>query len=240
MIFERTEKKYLLTESDRAALLEAAAGRLVGDVFPHSEVSSLYMDTPDRRVIRRSIDADCYKEKLRLRAYGTPALSSPVFVELKKKYRGIVYKRREQMTLAQAYRFLENGIPPFSSQILSEIAYMIRQNEGIAPAACIFYERDAYAGRMDDGLRVTFDRSVLFRDDELRLERGAHGRPVLAPGMCIMEIKSPGAMPLWLAGALDGLRLYPSSFSKYGTAYTKYETASAPAENSDIQEALHA
>jgi hypothetical protein len=34
-----------------------------------------------------------------------------------------------------------------------------------------------------------------------------------------MEIKTDGAMPLWLSHALDELKIYPTSFSKYGRAY---------------------
>lgn len=235
-IFERTEKKYILSEEERAALLTAAGDRLRPDAYPLSEIGSLYFDTPDRRMIRASIDADCYKEKLRLRAYGTPGAASPVFLEMKKKYRGIVYKRRECMTLAEARRFLEDGISPRPSQILSEIAWMMRQNPGIAPAACIFYRRDAWVG--DGGLRVTFDHDVLFRGDDLSLEHGAYGERVLDASLCILELKAPGAMPFWMSELLDAGRIYPASFSKYGTAYKKFGRSAQP--DAAYREALHA
>lgn len=239
MIFERVEKKYLLTAQQKELLLQRVGAYLREDKYPHGLVSSLYMDTPDRRCIRASIDARTYKEKLRLRAYGIPSLSDTVFLELKKKYKGIVYKRREKLTLEEAYRYLECGTPPRQSQIFSEIDYVMLQNPGIAPRAYISYERDAFVGREDDGLRITFDQNALFRGEDLRLENGCYGLPVFPEGKGIMEIKTLGAMPLWLADALDGLQIYPTSFSKYGTAYLRYEcgnSAAAPV----LQEELHA
>lgn len=239
MIFERTEKKYLLSPEDKDRLLTLAGDRLEEDAYPHGTVSSLYLDTVDRRVIRASIDARVYKEKLRLRAYGTPSLSDSVFLELKKKYKDIVYKRREKLTLAEAYRYLENGILPRESQIFSEIGWMIRQNPGIASRAFISYERDAYVGREDHGLRITFDQNALYRGEDLRLEHGPYGLPVFPDGMGIMEIKTLGAIPLWLSGALDSLGIYPASFSKYGTAYEKYVRGGA-VHSAVPKEALHA
>jgi len=223
MIFERREKKYLLDGTAKARLLALAGNRLTEDAYPRETIASLYLDTPDRRVIRASIDASNYKEKLRLRTYGTPGLDEPVFLEMKKKYKGIVYKRREKLTLSEAYAFLTSGVPPRRTQIFGEILWMMRQNPGIAPAAYISYEREAYVGREDGGLRVTFDSSALWRGEDLRLEHGPYGRPVFPEGMGIMEVKTLGAMPLWLSAALDSLGIYPSSFSKYAAAYRLYE-----------------
>ena len=93
-IFKRVEKKYLLTDAERKALLEKISPMLVPDKYGHSTISSLYLDTPDFRIIRASIEAkECghaYKEKLRLRTYGTPSEDSKTFLEIKKKYKGVV------------------------------------------------------------------------------------------------------------------------------------------------------
>ena len=239
MIFERVEKKYLLTYRQKEQLLARIGERLLEDKYPHGLVASLYMDTPDYRCIRASMDARVYKEKLRLRAYGIPSLSDRVFLELKKKYKGVVYKRREKMTLAEAYRYLGSGIAPRQSQIFSEIGYVIDSTPDLAPRAYISYERDAFAGREESGLRITFDKNAFYRSCDLRLENGPSGYPVFPDESGIMEIKTLGAMPLWLADALDELRIFPTSFSKYGTAYLRYEcgrSAAAPV----LQEEFHA
>ena len=67
-IFKRVEKKYLLTDAEQAVLLDRISPMLVPDKYGHSTISSLYLDTPDFRIIRASIEAKAwghaYKEKL--------------------------------------------------------------------------------------------------------------------------------------------------------------------------------
>lgn len=124
-IFKRTEKKYILTKEQHKALFSIIKGRLSSDKFPKSTILNIYLDTSDFLMIRNSIEATSYKEKLRLRSYGTPDDDSKVFLEIKKKYKGVVYKRREVMTLEEARRYIDNGIKPFDSQIMREIDYMM-------------------------------------------------------------------------------------------------------------------
>lgn len=218
-IFERTEIKYLITAGQRGAFMERAGGHLLADEFGRSTVLSVYFDTPDWRVIRASIERPFYKEKLRLRSYGTPSAYSAVFLELKKKCGGTVYKRRESMTLAQAKAYLSGGEMPKDTQIMREIDYCFRSRPLLRPAAVICSEREAMYDRDDRQVRVTFDDSLRFRTDGIALEKGSAGSPLLPPDTSVMEIKVLSAMPLWLSGALSELQIYPSSFSKYGTAY---------------------
>ncbi len=220
-IFERKEKKYLLTETEKDALLARIGDRLTPDKYGPSTICSLYFDTPDYRVIRASIGARTYKEKLRLRCYGTPDADSTVFLELKKKYRGVVYKRREKMALSAAYDYIDKDVLPKDTQIMREIDWM-QKKDGLSPVILIAYDREAYYSEETLGLRLTFDTNVRFRTDDLRLEHGPNGQTILPTGRYILEIKTLGAMPLWLAHELDALSLYPSSFSKYGTAYREY------------------
>ena len=85
-VFQRYEFKYLLTRGQQARLLSAAGARLRPDEYSHSSIRNLYLDTPDFRLIRRSLEKPVYKEKMRIRCYGPAHPDSPVFVELKKKY----------------------------------------------------------------------------------------------------------------------------------------------------------
>ena len=48
-------------------------------------ISNIYYDTDDNRLIRSSIEKPVYKEKLRMRSYGTPNAHDKVFLEIKKK-----------------------------------------------------------------------------------------------------------------------------------------------------------
>lgn len=221
-IFERKEKKYLLTKNEKNALLAAITDRLTPDKHGPSTICSLYFDTPDFRIIRASIDARTYKEKLRLRCYGTPDMDSSVFLELKKKFKGVVYKRREKISLAAAYEYIETDKPPADTQIMREIDWMRKSSGNIAPAILLAYDREAYYSEEIPGLRLTFDTNVRFRTDDLRLEHGPDGTPLLQAGTYVLEIKTLGAMPLWLTHELDARSIYPTSFSKYGTAFREH------------------
>ena len=220
MTFKRYEIKYLLDEKTYLELRKRLEGKMVVDQYGEKTVCNIYFDTPDSRLIRTSLEKPVYKEKLRLRSYGTPERNSTVFVELKKKYKGVVYKRREDMVLSEAEAYLYQGWKPgFSSQVLREIDWFLKYYGQITPAMYISYERIDMNEVKDSGLRVTFDTNILWRKEELNLKEGSWGNPILEPGQRLMEIKIAGAMPLWLGEILDKLYIYPVSFSKYGRAY---------------------
>lgn len=218
--FERFEEKYLLSTPQYQAIMAGLRGRMQPDIFGRSTVSSIYYDTPDYRLIRTSLDKPDYKEKLRVRVYGTPTAESKAFVELKKKVDGIVYKRRVEMPIAQANLLLSGKRTEQDTQITRELQYFVRFYQP-QPSVFLSYRRVAYTGA-DSGLRITFDDDIRFRTSALRLTAGIWGQELLAPGMTLMEIKAPGAMPLWLCELLNQNRVYPSSFSKYGTCYRDY------------------
>ena len=218
-VFERTEKKYILTLSQRRRLLEVISRYIKPDEYGESTVCSLYFDTDDSRLIRHSMEKPVYKEKLRLRSYSTPKRDSNVFLELKKKYNGVVYKRRQTLKYTQAMDYIREGVMPNDSQIMREIDWAMKYYPGIAPKMFIAYDRTAFYSKTDHELRITFDRNVRFRTDNLDLAKGHYGERILDANLCIMEIKALSAMPLWLTQALSDLKIFPGSFSKYGTAY---------------------
>ena len=226
MIFRRMEKKYVISQRQKDRLLNVIGERLTPDEYGESTICSLYIDTPDCLLARNSIEAKetnaAYKEKLRLRSYGTPGRNDKVFLELKKKYDGVVYKRRESMTLSEAMNYLVTGSKPFESQIMNEIDYAMKFYRHPAPAMTVCYERTAYYVKNMPALRITFDSSVRYRPNDTALEEGSHGKLLIPDGVYIMEIKTDGVMPPWLSGALGLCEILPASFSKYGSAYVDY------------------
>ena len=218
-VFKRTEKKYIITLNQRKQLLELISSQICSDKFGESTVRSLYFDTDDFRLIRNSIDKPVYKEKLRLRSYSTPKADSNVFLELKKKYKGVVYKRRETLKYSEAMNYLNTRSKPIDTQIMKEIDWTMNYYNGLKPKMFIAYDRTAFYSKEDSNLRITFDKNVRFRNYDLELGKGSYGNLILDSGLCIMEIKILNSMPLWLSNALTKLKIYPSSFSKYGTAY---------------------
>lgn len=235
-IFKREEKKYLVTDKQRKALMKIIGARLSPDEYGRSTVMSMYLDTPDFRLVRNSLDARCYKEKLRVRSYGTPGESSKVFFELKKKYDGTVYKRRVSMTLAEARAFIRGRKRPFDSQIMRELDWAMRFYGGPTEAMLVCYERDAFFDKTDPSLRLTFDANVRYRcGDGLDMTDGDFGKRIIPDNVYIMEIKTCRAMPLWLADALSQCGVYPASFSKYGASFRDLQTNGVCAVNSALK-----
>ena len=220
MTFKRVEIKYLLNPVQYRELKKRLEGRMAVDQYGKSTISNIYFDTPDSRLIRESLEKPVYKEKLRLRSYGIPKAGDTVFLELKKKYKGIVYTRREDMSLEEAEDYLYRGKKPEKdSQVLHEIDWFLDYYKGVIPAMYISYDRIAMYGIEDEELRLTLDGNILWRDGALNLDKGSWGNTLLEPGGCLMEIKLAGAMPLWLGTALDELKIYPASFCKKGQAF---------------------
>ncbi len=219
IVFQRTEKKYLLNPEQRRALEQALHGHMVQDDYGLQTIASIYYDTPDCLLIRRSLEKPLYKEKLRIRAYARPGQDSEVFVELKKKFRDVVCKRRAVMILKDAETFLQTGAAAHPlSQIQREIGWF-RAFYGVVPRAFIAYEREAFFDPDGSGLRLTLDTNIRCRDRDLSFSAPFDGSSLLPEGQTLMEVKAAGAMPLWLAGMLSGLNIYPASFSKYGRYY---------------------
>ncbi len=241
-VFKRVEKKYIINEAQFAALAPDVAEYMCGDSYGESTIYNIYFDTPSHTLIRSSIDKPVYKEKLRLRCYGTPTDDSTAFIEIKKKYKGVVYKRRISLPYREAMDFTCSGkIPPSrsDSQIAHEIAWLLSFYNGIAPAMILSYDRIAFFGKDDPNLRITFDKNILFRDYDLDLSLGAYGREVLPVGTRLMEIKIPDAMPVWLAQRLSEQSIFPTSFSKYGSAYIDImnKTGDSESEKEEITNA---
>ncbi len=223
-IFERYEIKYLLTKEQKNIIMSAMDGRMKGDQYGRSTICNIYFDLPDHYLIRRSLEHPVYKEKLRVRSYGTPTDDSSVFVELKKKYKSVVYKRRISMTEREAKDYLcGGGEVSHPSQISREIDYFCSFYKGIQPAMFLSYDREAFYGVDDDSFRVTFDENIHWRDYDLSLTKGVYGNLLLLPNQTLMEVKTSGAIPLWMVSAMTECHAYKASFSKYGTAFTQME-----------------
>lgn len=221
MVFARKEIKYILPPDVYAPFAAEIARRMQEDRHGEYRICNLYYDTEHFDLIRMSIDKPLYKEKLRIRSYGTPGPDTPVYIEIKKKYDGIVYKRRETLPYAAACAFLNSGVYPEGrdSQIMREIRYFLSHYRP-RPALYLSYLRHPFALPEED-LRVTFDSDVRYRFENTALCAGDTGELLLPPDVHLMEIKTGTAYPLWLSHLLDEYHIRRTSFSKYGRIYQR-------------------
>lgn len=228
-VFNRYENKYLLDDaayrSFYADLLEYMELDDYNKQHDFYSITNLYFDTRHDSLIRHSLAKPKYKEKLRLRGYGTPQAGGKVYLEIKKKVFGLVNKRRTALKLEEAYEFVRTGIPPeykeyMNKQVLQEITYFLRQYD-LQPKVYLAYERKALFSKANRDLRITFDTNIVCRRHDLKLESGSYGEPLLKPGQWLMEVKAENTIPLWLSQLLSEHGLYRTSFSKYGNEYKK-------------------
>ena len=219
-IFKRYELKYMLTPEQKDRVLAAMAPYMKLDKYGKTTIRNLYYDTDTYLIIRRSIEKPAYKEKLRIRSYSRANGDSTVFVELKKKYADVVYKRRIALPYAEAVKWLSGEKHPAQyTQISKEIDYCLGFYGTLHPAVFLSYEREAYYANDGSDFRVTFDDTITCRQEELSLGSEVYGTSILPDGKVLMEVKCTGGIPLWLTQVLSREKIYRTSFSKYGTAY---------------------
>jgi hypothetical protein len=220
-VFKRYEMKYMMTKKQQKAVLEAMAPYMKLDDFGHTTIRNLYLDTDNYRLVRESIEKPIYKEKLRIRSYKQADVNDKVFIEIKKKYEEVVYKRRESLTLGETKLWLKRGADfPKHTQIGREIDYFFEYYKTLEPRVFLSYEREAFYSLDGSDFRVTFDENILARREELSLSSEPWGEKLIDDGMVLMEIKTSGGIPLWMTNVLTQQKIYKNSFSKYGEAYT--------------------
>lgn len=229
--FKRFEKKFIVTREQYERLLPAMLEYMQPDKYCKDgntySLVNLYFDNERDDIIRTSVSKPKYKQKLRLRSYGTPeSEDATVYLEIKKKFYGTVTKRRVGMTLGEANAYIYDGVRPskkkyLPNQVLDEIDYF-REITPCTPKIYISYDRRAYFMKDKSDVRVTFDDNILTRRYDLDILHGSYGEPLLEDGIMLLEIKVPDVIPMWLTNLLSEEKVYMTSFSKYGKEYHKY------------------
>ncbi len=220
MTFKRYELKYILSAENYKIFLEEIQKHLFLDKYKETTIQSLYYDTPSFQLIRTSIESPLYKEKVRLRCYGRGNQDSNVFLEIKKKYEKIVYKRRIELKLSSLEQFL-NKEKQDLTQIEKELLYLFDYYYDLKPRVLLLYDRSAYLAN-DSDLRITFDRNVRFRLDDLDVTHELNGTKIFNDDEVLLEIKTASGYPEWLIRLLNDNKVYKTSFSKYGTVYKQF------------------
>ena len=216
--FRRVEKKYVITKKQYSALIDIIKDKMEEDEHGKSTICNLYFDTKQYELIRHSITKPVFKDKVRLRSYNIPTKNDVIYLEIKRKYDGVVSKRRIEINLNDFYSYIEDSRSIEESQIKKELDYYFGYYN-LIPTMFLSYEREAYYDNENRGFRLTFDSNILARNYDLEIEKGSYGVSILDKEKNIMEVKTLGAMPMWFVKALNELKIYPCGFSKYGEAY---------------------
>lgn len=219
-VFQRYELKYILTGQQKEQILAAMAPYMEPDEYGRTTIRNIYYDTEHYRLVRQSIEAPVYKEKLRIRSYAQAKSGSTVFVELKKKYDSVVFKRRLALAEKDAMEWIGRRQPcRKDTQISREIDYFLDYYGSLRPAVFLSYDREAFYTKEKSDFRVTFDDTILCREEALSLQEPIGGSPVISGDKVLMEIKCSAGLPLWMTSALAENGIRKTSFSKYGQAY---------------------
>ena len=218
-VMKRYELKYLVDKNQLDYFINEISSFMKVDEYGLTSIASIYFDTPDYRLITRSIEKPEYKEKLRLRSYGLATDKSLEFLEIKRKYDGIVYKRRISITEKEGLDLVKNKETDRKDQISQELEFFMNKYHNLEPKYVIISERIAYHMKNSD-LRITIDINPRYRVDNLNLHTSFDGKPLLDDGWAILEIKIQHSVPLWLVDILSRGHIYQTSFSKVGTAHT--------------------
>lgn len=218
-VFKRHELKYIISLDQMDSLIKIIELYMNEDKYFKSTIRNIYYDTPNYLLIRTSIEKPEYKEKLRIRSYKTVNKDDEVFVELKKKYKKIVYKRREILPYNSARLFLDKKVRPNDLQITKEIEYTLNYYQDLKPTIFLSYDRLAYIGKDDLNFRITLDRNIMWRDYDIDLSKEAYGDLILDQDLVLMEVKTVMGLPRWLLDFLGENNIYKVSFSKYGNVY---------------------
>lgn len=220
-VFRRIEQKYLLSEDKFAKLMNRLGNHLNKDNFFRSTICNIYYDNKDYELISNSLDKPIYKEKIRLRSYGIPNVEDKVFLEIKKKYKGEVSKRRVTIKLKEFYDYISDGkYPNCNRQIMEEIDYCFKYYK-LKPVLFLGYDRLSYYDKDNKNFRITFDRNIRSRESDMFLEFGDSGKLYFVNNEYIMEVKTLDALPMWFVNILSDLEIFPISFSKYGNIYKR-------------------
>lgn len=218
-VFNRVEKKFLLNQEQYDNLMKELLVYMEIDSYGLHNIRNIYFDTDDFALIRTSIEKPEYKEKFRIRCYGQPMEESDIFLEIKKKYKGVVNKRRVTLKPDEAWKYLLEDVKPQNDgQIMREIDFM-KQRYHMKPVLYLAYDRLALFGREDKDFRVTFDRNIRSRRDNLTLFCDEGNDYLMEEGRYLMEVKITNAMPLWFVELLSKYEIRSTSFSKYGRIY---------------------
>ncbi|MGT2896598.1 polyphosphate polymerase domain-containing protein [Streptococcus entericus] len=225
--FKRVETKYLVSLAQLPHLLSDLGEYMEADDFAQSTITSLYFDTEHFDMVQDSLAKKYGKEKLRLRTYDRNGdLEAPAFLEIKQKIDGVGYKYRIKTSPKQAGLLAAGDMENHTEdkRLLAQLETLQQRYGTIKPRMLISYKRLSFKGKDNPSIRVTLDTSITYALVNDLVLTSSMALPLLPEQQLIMEIKVSDQLPAWLENILNQYNLDKVSFSKYGQAYTLYQS----------------
>jgi len=227
----RNEKKYLVPNAILPNLRNRFAPFLEADEYSESEknypeytVRSIYFDSNGKDSYFEKIEGLKNRKKIRIRGYGHQSSNTKVVLEIKRKLEDRVTKNRASVPYEQLDNLIRTGdletcfgkSKSSKKEDASRFLYNIKRYN-LMPQNQIVYDREAYHGRFDPGMRVTFDKNIRYRPapkvTQLFLDFGLKRAWI---GYFILEVKYfNGEMPTWAKSIIEEFELKHEALSKY-------------------------
>jgi hypothetical protein len=216
----RYEFKYLLRPEQFAGVRRFLSQYCELDQHAQGEdwygIRSLYLDTDDYRLFR--ISADKQNERLKLRVRGYVRSSGAVKMEVKRRNGDLISK--SSLVLPSSQLLSGRAAAECEGEDFWRLADQLRAQ----PKVLVQYERQAYFSRVDDYVRVTFDRHIqcqpltfwsLEPNQRVWVPVDDPASPSELSSAYVMELKFRVAPPAWLRDLVVQFGLARRGFSKY-------------------------
>lgn len=234
----RFEYKYLVPNSLVGKIRADISSFMVLDEYARKRhdgeytVRSIYYDSPQFSCYQEKVDGVKLRNKYRIRGYNTISDQSIIFLEIKHKNTNCVSKSRAPIFYKDRFEILTSSniddfILSFSGngkekKDAYKFLYYYRL-KNLRPAVLVIYDREAFHGKFDPSLRVTFDknlRSVIYPNLN-QLDNEDSAKSVLNNDF-ILEIKFYGSLPAWIRALINKYGLIRESLSKYTMSLENY------------------
>lgn len=185
-------------------------------------VRSIYYDTPFMDYYYEKMEGLENRNKFRIRVYDQHKPGDVAFLEIKQKLGPRIRKYRSTLQYVDVEKLLEEG--DMDKYVISRPSdgkkFLFHYyKHSLKPVNLISYEREAYHGKFDDGVRITFDKNVrsAVYPKMSEIYSDARSRNI-TPDLFVLEIKYfTSHMPRWAKSLVGEFDLRHEAISKYST-----------------------
>lgn len=226
-VFNRFEIKFLLHYEQADEVRRTIMPYVTPD--PHNgargfyPVFSVYYDSPEYACFWERMEGEKFRRKLRVRKYGDDS-GDDSYLEIKQRIDQTLQKRRTRGTAKEIMRELSGEVTCGALEddsVMQEATYLVTRHI-MTPQVAVGYNREAYFGLCEPGLRITFDRHLQYGKYDDSMGFPVRLRHCFIPHyLQVLEIKFNDRVPTWICACLNSLNLQSRRVSKYCYAVNK-------------------